>query len=275
MKFSVLISLYHKESPFNLIQCLNSLEQQTLKADEIVIVFDGPIGSELTSVVDEYIHVLNIKVKKLNMNVGLGNALNYGLKFCTNRLVARMDTDDICLPNRFERQINFFKVNDNVALLGTSIIEFDDSGGEYIKSLPCDPKSIRDFSRYKNPFNHMTVMFDKHCIDNVGGYQDHYYMEDYNLWLRLISKNYYVTNLSEVLVKARVGRDMLVRRRGIKYIKSECKLLKIKIDLGITTIIPSIFIFILRVLPRIAPIWFLKFLYHKDRSKNLAKGTNE
>ena len=107
--FSVLLSVYKKEQPTYLRQSLDSLFSQTLPPDEIVLVKDGPLTPELDAVITEYqTRCTILKVIPLTHNQGLGKALNEGLKHCSYELVARMDTDDIAKPERFEKQIRVF-----------------------------------------------------------------------------------------------------------------------------------------------------------------------
>lgn len=265
-KFSVLMSLYYKERPGNLNSCLESLVSQTLSAHELILVLDGPIPDDLKQVIEQYVPYLNIVIVPIDINVGLGRALNHGLKYCSHDIVARMDTDDICKPNRFELQMLEFNKDPSLVMVGSSIIEFDESGNERTKSLPLDFDKIKIFCEKKNPFNHMTVMFKKDEVINSGGYIHHFYMEDYNLWLRLISMNKKVKNIEPVLVKARVDSSTMMKRRGFNYIKSECQLFKLKRNLNIIRGYKGLLIFIMRVIPRVLPVFLLKILYSIDRN---------
>ncbi|WP_241618939.1 glycosyltransferase, partial [Rosenbergiella epipactidis] len=185
IKFSVLMSLYKNEKSEYLSSCLESLANQTVKPTEIIVVIDGPISEELYKVIKDFKYILPIIIKPLDKNVGLGKALNYGLGFCNYNYIARMDTDDICLPERFEKQLEYMISNPKVSLLGSSIIEFD-KNYEREKNLPVDNVDIIKFAKWKNPFNHMSVFFKKEDVIKLGGYKHHLYMEDYNLWLRII-----------------------------------------------------------------------------------------
>lgn len=104
MKFSVLMSLYIKENPQYLRECFESLVAQTHPADEIVLVFDGAVTPELEAVVSEFETKLPLNLVKLPKNLGLGKALNEGLKHCSHDWVFRMDTDDICVPERLQNK---------------------------------------------------------------------------------------------------------------------------------------------------------------------------
>jgi amylovoran biosynthesis glycosyltransferase AmsE len=267
MHFSVLMSLYDKEKSAYLEECLASLSKQTIQADEIVLVYDGPINADLNAVVEKWSLSLPIKIVALRKNVGLGQALNEGIKQCSHEYVMRMDTDDICQANRFELQSQFMSMNPDIDISGSCISEFVDNKNNIVSEriVPLTHDEIVRFARLKNPFNHMTVIFKKSSVQSVGGYQHHYLMEDYNLWLRLLGNGFKAGNLDIPLVLVRVGVDMLVRRRGLKYVASEYKLARIKKATGFQNIFTSYYYFILRSIPRLLPLWALKRIYNATR----------
>lgn len=267
MNFSVLMSLYYKEQPAYLEACLYSLQTQTLPASEIVVVFDGLISESLEQVVQNFAEKLPLVVVRLPHNVGLGRALNEGLKYCSNEWVFRMDTDDICLSNRFEKQVEFIQENPDVVLLSAQIEEFDEcmSNSLGIRSVPIGCEEIYSSALLRNPFNHMATAYKKSVIKEVGGYQHHLYMEDYNLWLRVIARQYKVYNLPEILVKVRSGRAMYARRKGLDYIKSELQLAKLKKQLKLQSSVTANIYFIIRALPRLLPKSLLGRVYKKLR----------
>ena len=261
MNFSVLLSLYIKERPEFLKECLESLKNQTLPATEIVMVYDGAITPELEAVVNEYTTKLPMKIIQLPKNVGMGNAFNEGLKNCSYEWVFRMDTDDICLPHRFEKQVNFIKQNPSVVLLGSHIAEFNNINDIVsYRKIPIGNQAIRKYSLARTPFNHMTVAYKKQIAIDAGGYRS-YLLEDYSLWLRIIAKNYEVGNIDDVLVYARIGNNMVSRRRGKEYIKGEWQLFKLKRSLKLQPLLPNFFIFTLRASLRILPTNLLKVVY--------------
>lgn len=267
MHFSVLLSLYHKENPLALEQCFQSMWiDQTIQPNEIILVLDGPIGEELGECVTKWQKIIgkSLKVIPLKQNVGLGKALNKGLEHCSNEWVFRMDTDDICVEKRFEYQLQFIKNNPNVVLFGGQILEFDKNVNDAnkLKPVPQEYSDILSFSKKRNPFNHMTVAYKKSIILSLHGYQHHLFMEDYNLWLRVMSKGYEVANLSQILVYARVGNGMHARRRGSEYIKSEKQLLNLKMALKTQSLISAYITFILRSLFRFLPSNLLGFVYN-------------
>jgi len=129
MKISVLISVYYKENPEYLDQCLNSLAVQTVPAKEIILVKDGKLTNELENVLSIWKEKLPMKIVGYKDKKGLAYALNYGLQFCSYELVARMDSDDICMPDRFEKQIRYLEEHKNTVIVGSNILEFYNENG--------------------------------------------------------------------------------------------------------------------------------------------------
>ena len=267
MNFSLLLSLYHNENYFFLNQCFESIwVDQTRQPNEIVLVIDGPIGNELKNIVDKWIKKIGftLKVVELSENRGLGRALNEGLQYCSNEWVFRMDTDDICTSDRFEKQINFIHDNPEVILFGSQILEFNKEPYDLnvVKSVPLEHSEIKEFANSRCPFNHMTVAYKKSIIESVGGYQHHPFMEDYNLWLRVLGAGYKVANLSDVLLYARVGNGMHARRKGLEYIKSEKQLLALKKQLKLQSPVDANILFLMRSVFRLLPSGILGKVYN-------------
>ncbi|WP_289356411.1 glycosyltransferase family 2 protein [Acinetobacter baumannii] len=276
MKISILLSLYHKENPQALEQCFQSIwKDQTFQPTEIVLVLDGPVDEELNQCVTKWQQTIGkpLKVIPLSQNIGLGKALNEGLRHCNNEWVFRMDTDDICKPDRFEKQIDFIQKNPNVVLFGGQILEFDQvpNDSTVIKSVPTDYQEIKKFAQKRCPFNHMTVAYKRDVILGLGGYQHHLFMEDYNLWLRVIGNGYQVANLPDVLLYARVGNGMHARRKGFEYIKSEKQLLDLKKQLKLQNPLYANMLFMVRSAFRLLPANLLGKIYNTFLRKDIKK----
>ncbi|MBR5694164.1 MAG: glycosyltransferase [Fibrobacter sp.] len=249
-KYSVLMSIYVKEKPEYFREALESMINQTVKPDEILIVEDGPLTESLYAVLDEYkakypqiLH--SIRNEK---NLGLGLALNAGLKECRNELVARMDTDDISVPNRCEKQLEAFVEKPNLDIVGGNITEFIDSIDNKVgvRVVPQTNLEIREYLKKRCPLNHVTVMFKKSSIQKVGGYVDWFWNEDYYLWIRMYLADMIFANVPETLVNVRVGKEMYQRRGGKKYFLSEYGLQKLMLKKKII----SFFTFIDNVIKR-------------------------
>lgn len=228
MKFSVLLSVYKNERSEFFRKALDSILDQTLKPNEIVIIKDGLLTCELEMVCLEYKkkYADLFKFIQLQNNQGLGKALQVGVKCCTYDLIARMDTDDIAKPERFEKQMREFENNIDLAILGGAIEEFSISPEcvESVRRVPLYNEDIYRYAKKRNPFYHMTVMFRKNIVLNVGNYQPFYLNEDYFLWMRVLKNGYKVKNLPDSLVSVRANEEMFKRRGGLKYLKQELKL---------------------------------------------------
>ena len=229
IKFSVLMSVYKNDKLEFVKQSIDSILNQTLKPDEIVIVQDGPIPQEVESLILEYKNKYELfESVVLEENRGLGNALNIGLQYCSYDIVARMDADDICKNDRFEKQIKEFENDNSLSVVGGFINEFIDdvNKSEGIRVVPITHEEIVVQMKSRNPFNHMTVMFKKADVINSGNYQEFHFCEDYYLWIRMFLNGMRFKNIGEILANARVGNDMYKRRGGWKYYKSCVKLQK-------------------------------------------------
>lgn len=230
MKYSVLMSVYRKEKPNYFRQAITSIQLQTLPTDDFVLVCDGPLTTELDAVIDEKEHAIagQIHVVRLAQNVGLGRALNEGLKHCKNELVARMDSDDIAYTDRCERQVKLFLEKPEISICSGIVEEFTDTL-EQVEARRVPPETnreIREFAKKRNPFNHPCVMYKKSAVESVGSYQDFYLLEDYYLWIRMLMAGYQGYNIQEPLLRMRAGSDMYKRRAGIKYARSQVALFK-------------------------------------------------
>ena len=268
ISFSVLMSVYKNELPENLKDSLDSVFNNTLLPSEVIIVEDGPLTEGLYLILKEYEEKYKSLIRiRINKNLGLGQALNIGLDYCSNEFIFRMDTDDLCLLNRFEKQVQFIQDNPEVDILSGQVIEFNDSIENITgtKSVPLTHNDIIKFSKIRSPFNHMAVAYKKSVIQSVGGYQHHLYMEDYNLWLRVLSAGFKSANLKDTLVLVRAGEDMVKRRRGKQYLKSEWQLFKLKRELHYQPIPQALLIYIVRSVPRLLPTSILTRIYSKLR----------
>lgn len=226
--FSVAISVYKNDNPVFFDRALNSItENQTIMPNEIVLVVDGPVSAELNKVIDMYEDKFNIfKIIRLKKNGGLGNALKIAVENSTYELIARMDSDDVSLPARFEEQLKFFVLNPETDVVGGNITEFIGNENNIVgmRSVPLTNEAIREYMKIRCAFNHMSVMYKKSAVQSAGGYQDWFWNEDYYLWIRMWLNGAIFANTGSVLVNVRVGEEMYQRRGGKKYFSSEKRL---------------------------------------------------
>ncbi len=228
LKFSVAMCVYKNDNPEHFKTAVNSILEQTVKPDEIVLVVDGPIFEDLQSVINEFKRRDNFNVIYLPENKGLGNALKVAVESCKYELIARMDADDISVPNRFEQQLKIFENHKDIDIVGGDITEFINSPQNIVskRAVPKEHNEICKYMKKRCPFNHMTVMFRKEAVMLAGGYKDWFWNEDYYLWIRMLLKKCNFANTGTVLVNVRIGEEMYQRRGGKEYFKSEIGLQK-------------------------------------------------
>lgn len=229
IKFSVLLLVYKNDNPENFEEALKSIINQTLIANEIVIVCDGPLTNKLDGIIEKYSKRYDfISINRLKENQGHGNARRFGIEKCKNNLIALMDADDISVNYRFEKQIKIFKEKQDVSVVGGFINEFANSIDNIvgIREVPELDSDIKKYMKKRCPMNQVTVMFKKHDVIQSGNYIDWYCEEDYYLWIRMSEHGFKFYNIQENLVHVRVDNGMYGRRGGFKYFKSEKRVQK-------------------------------------------------
>lgn len=265
-KFSVLLSVYKNEKPEYLKKAIESIYfEQTLKPVEIVLVQDGPLTIELYDIIKALKIKLGdiLKIVELEKNSGLGVALNRGILECKNELVARMDTDDIAFPDRFEKQIKYMIDNPNVDVLGSYMSEFIDSIENIICIKDAPIKDIKKYMKYRDPVNHPTVILKKSKVLEAGNYEEILLNEDSYLWRRMLVKGAKFYNLPEPLLYFRITNNTYKRRGGIKYIKAEWILQNKYLELNVIDRKEFVINILTKTIVRLLPNNFRKWVYLK------------
>lgn len=266
MKFSVLLSIYHNEKPENLLQSLDSVFAQTLRADEVILVKDGPLNEELYRVLEEYQDKYpELKTVPLKENVGLGKALNEGLKHCSHAIVARMDTDDICKADRFEKQLTVFKNHPYIDVVSSWIDEFEGDITNVLstRKLPENHSEIFAYGKKRCPVNHPVVMFKKNAVLAAGGYLHLPLFEDYYLWVRMLMNGAKFYNIQESLLCFRTSPAMFMRRGGVKYAMTEVSFLWKMHKIGYVNFISTLKNIVIRFTVRIMPNFIREYIYKR------------
>ena len=209
-KFSVLMSLYSKENPEYLDKALESVFQQTKMPDQVVLILDGPIGDNLTRIVEKYAHTYSsLEVYPQKDNRGLSIALNIGLKKCRNEIVFRMDTDDICFQNRFEKTLDMYRAHPELELVGSYATMINEKGMQLKQMI--SPSSQNEIYRkvWTCPFIHPTVSFKKSALQRIGSYNPYSgpRQDDYELWFRCVAGGLKCMNIQEPLLYYRFFSD--------------------------------------------------------------------
>jgi glycosyltransferase involved in cell wall biosynthesis len=226
-QLSLLLPVWSGDRPDFLTDAFrSSVDDQTRRPDQVVIVRDGPVPAALAARIAELAETSPVPVDlvELERNVGLGPALDAGIAACKHEIVARMDADDISLPHRFAVQVPM--IESGADIVGSGMLEFGKHPGDVIgkRTPPTDPEDIRTRARFADPFNHPTVVYRRDLVRAVGGYTDFALMEDYLLWAKMIVAGARVANVAEPLVKYRVGAGAYARRGGTKQLRAELAL---------------------------------------------------
>lgn len=240
MFFSVCTSVYKNDNPVFVRNALDSmLVAQSVMPKEIVLVQDGPVPDDMAVLLKEYQEryagVFNII--RLERNGGLGNALKLGVENAKYDIIARMDSDDICASDRFEKQLAYLATHPDCDIVGGQITEFIGAPDQIIgrREVPLTNEEIYNYMKFRCALNHVSVMFRKRSVVGVGNYQDWFWNEDYYLWVRMMLANCRFANLPDVLVNVRSGSDQYARRGGKKYFESEIGIKKLMLEKGLIT----------------------------------------
>lgn len=219
VSFSVIMSVYGKDdiSYFN-VAMKSIWDDQILKPDKIVLVRDGPVSEALEKMIKTWEKKLGLylNVIRNEFNLGLAHCLNIAIDNCETEYVARMDSDDVSLPDRFDKQIKFISAHNKVDVLGGNIIETDFSNFEKLITYPQGFENIFKYSKKRSPHAHVTVMMKLTSLKSIGGYPS-YYPEDYPLWIKFLMNNKICENINTPLVKVRMNENM-INRRGRKFL---------------------------------------------------------
>lgn len=227
-KYSVLMSVYYKENPQFLKLSIDSMVNQTVRPDEFVIVKDGPLTQELNEVINKFVLVFPklFKIIENKTNLGLGLSLNKGIMECRNEFVARMDSDDYSIPTRCERELDCFKQDSSLGIVGSFEAEFINNIENVVSvhKVPESNSEIQKFMRRRCALLHPTVMYKKSEILRCGNYHSVYLYEDYDLFLRMtLEYNVKAYNIQENLYYIRTSPDFYKRRGGFKYANTVLK----------------------------------------------------
>lgn len=264
MKFTVIMAVYINDNHIFVKEAINSILQQTRKPDEFLIVADGIISNELRDLLQAFEARGDVTLIFLKENTGAGPARDVAIRQAAHEVVAIMDADDICVPERFEKQLPI--IEDNKAdIVGSWIEEFNDEAGDLnrLRSVPVMHDEIYRYGKWRQPLNHVTAVFKKSAYIASGGYKPVRLVEDYDLLVRMLVSGCVFHNLPEVLVYVRSGTSVLTRRRGIAYMTAEFTLYKNMLYMGYLNVFQFVGGVIIRVTSRLIPRLVLSLMYEK------------
>ena len=225
--YSVLMSVYDKELPENLNECLESMLMQTYPPSDFVLVCDGKLTCELNVIVKSFENGFKdiFQIVRIDENVGAGKALNEGIKACKYNFIVKMDSDDISMPNRCLKQMTLFAVKPKLDIVGSYVEEFDNRTGKTIsvKKVPIMHKDIVEYSKRRNPFNRQSIAFRKDYAVLAGGYSELKNCEDYEFIARMLKNGAIGQNIPEVLVRYRLDENTIETRKSWAHTKGFIK----------------------------------------------------
>ncbi|GAA4361897.1 glycosyltransferase [Angustibacter luteus] len=219
--------VYRQDRPQMLRRAFTStVHEQLRRPAEVVVVQDGAIGRELASALESLESTSPVPVRRLRLSrsVGLAQALQCGLSACSHDVIARMDADDISLPERFARQLPLLEAGFD--LVGSAIEEIgdDESRAGVVRVPPTTAEEIAREARWRSPFNHPSVVYRRSAVLHAGGYRELPLLEDYWLFARMIGSGARTANLAQALVLYRIGAGSYERRGGLRLLRSEVAL---------------------------------------------------
>lgn len=256
---SAIMAVYAGDQVDPVEAAIDSIITQTRQPDEFIVVIDGPIGDDLASLLKNYAKRKLITLHPLAENQGRGPARNFAISKARGDVVALMDADDISRPDRFAIQLDFLVAN-NLDVLGGFIAEFDNVPGDQnvIRRVPLDGAGIRSMVRFRSPFNHVTLMYARSFFEEIGGYSDLNFVEDWDFYLRAVNRKGRVANLPKILVDVRAVQ---IRRRGWRYFREEIVVLRSAYSRGQLSTLTYFLSIAIRVLKLIMPSFILTILY--------------
>ena len=253
---TALVTVYHGTDEHDLVRALESLQAQTRPTDELVIVADGPVSEGVRRVVERQ----DARVIWLPENVGAGPASQAGLATIDSDYTARLDSDDAAKPTRFARQLEYLEAHPEVGALGTAVEEFAETPGDTgkVRALPEDPHA---YAKMNSPVNNPSVMLRTRAVKEVGGYRDVHFMEDYDLYARLISGGWQVRNLPEALTDFQVTDAQFSRRTGREMLAAEAQMQRNLVTYGLVSRPRAAFNLTARTAYRALPTGLLRRVY--------------
>lgn len=259
--FSVIISVYLYDNVDHFIEAMNSIFRQTLSPYEIILAVDGPISNNMESVVGNFENNPIVRIVRSDVNIGRGAIKHRAILTTTTEFIAIMDADDISIDCRFELQVNAF-IDSEIDLVGGYVSEFNNSidGLKRQRKVPLKHEEIIKQGKWIQPYNHVTIMFNKSMYIKSGGYGKLYMVEDYDLFFHMAMNGAIFCNIPKTLVYVRTTNDQYLRRHGIKYFQEEFFLILSMLKSGYISHWTFIINITIRLIVRSMPVILLRFL---------------
>lgn len=267
--YSVLMSVYVNDNVECLDIAIESIFNQTHFPSEFILVKDGYVNSELQRVISKWQDVFGPVMKQIQLkeNVGLGEALKKGVEACSHELIARMDADDISLPNRFEKQLAFLKKNPHISVVTSWMGIFEDEPEDilYERRVPITHEEIRKLAKFRSPINHPASMFRRSAVISVGSYPNWRKGQDYPLYVRMLQAGFKMACIPEVLYKQRYNHTLAARRHNLNAFVSQMRLQKLLLKTGFISFPRFITNIVIRTIACMLPVTLMRAVRMKLR----------
>lgn len=270
--YSVLMQVYNKVPPEQLEQAVRSMLGQSHAPVDFVLICDGELTEVqedvISAIIKDYPEKMNIQRFSEHITVGAGS--NHGMKHCKCELIARMDADDIAMPERCAVQVAEFAAHPELDIVGGYIAEFKEGEEQnaLLREVPLEHEEIVKYARRRAPFNNVTVMMKKAAAQAAGGYRDLTRAEDYDLYCRMLMNGAKGRNLPQVMVRCRVSEDGYERRKGWEHAKSLISVRRDLYKMGFTGLLDFLIMSAIHIAVFLMPASFTNWLY----SRHLRKG---
>ncbi len=269
--FCFLLSVYKNDNPSYIKDCLDSISNQTEKADETIVVVEGSISDKLNNVLNSFIgKIKNLRILKIKnqfgpMNYGLPACLNYGILMSSSDFIVRIDSDDVNDLERIKKIKNLLILSPKIKLGGSNVSEYDEKMDVKLMNrvVPETHDSIKKFSKYRNPFNGPAVFFHRITAIKLGSYPLIASNEDFCLWVSFLKYDLPTYNIQENLVFMRAGDEIIKRRSGYRYTKGEWDSIRYIYGIGYFNFFNYLFHIISRTLIRVLPFRLISITYSK------------
>lgn len=277
--FSVLMTTYNGENSDFLSASLKSiLIEQTVIPGQLVLVVDGPVSDSLNNVIIRYKEQFPdiMEVVYLPENIGQSKASAAGMEYVKHDIFARMDSDDICVCDRFEREFDLLSKNEDIDVVGGWIEEFetDPDIPSDLRVVPEKHEDIVKMFRKRMPLNNVTVMMRKEALVEAGGYGRDTVNEDYSVYAHMWVNGATFYNIQDVLCRVRIGNNMVGRRQDFRIYKDWRKDQKYLVQNGKHSRLTAAFSNFRCFCFVITPKWIKKLLY-KSVLRKKVKSTNK
>lgn len=265
-RISVLLPVYKKDNPKFFVESIGSVLGQTYQDIKVLVGVDGPVERELAETLKTYADNEKVQLVYFPENRGLACVLNDLVAIAREQkceLLARMDADDICVSDRFQRQYDFLQANPEVDVVGGKIEEIDQDGKKNGKAVqyPLTHVDCRKFFRYRDPLAHPSTFFRMRYFDKAKGYRPEYRKnQDTMLWFDGFMNGCVFANLPETVLNFRVAKDFYGRRNGWKRAKQMMNS-RMEINKAMKYDISANLFAMAMCVMTVSPTWVKKFLY--------------